>query len=189
MKKLQLFSILLFCLTSYIPAYGQNETAELTFEEVIAICETEARQRVEEFIQEKIRFHRWDPEYDALKIEFTSDTLFIESVELCLSEKGRDNMLEMKFTAAYKEEKYDQLLNKYYRIVRDRLTPEHQQLFLNAQRTWLRYRDSEEEINKQLITSGTYTGGGTMWPLVSALRSVQMIKQRVVYFYELLDCI
>lgn len=183
------FFVLLYCLTSSISVYGQTETEELTFEEAITLCAAEARQRVEEFIQEKIRFHRWDPKYDSLKIEFTADTLFIESVEMFLMEKGRDNMLELKLTTAYKKEKYDQLLNKYYHIVRDRLTPEHQRLFLNAQRTWLKYRDSEEEINRQLIASGEYTGGGTMWPLVSAHRSVQIIKHRVVYFYELLDCL
>ncbi|GEM_PF-2400242 len=176
------FICLLWCL--------QAQAQKPEFEEIIISCETQAKERVKTLIREKIVRNRWDPEYDAIRIEFTSDTLFIESVNYFLTEAERFTTSDMIQTAKYMEEKYDNLLNKYYRLVMERITlPEHKELFRNGQRTWLKYRDSEKQINSELITGKLYREGGTMWPVISAYRNMQLIKERVIYFYEILDCI
>ena len=52
----------------------------------------------------------------------------------------------MSQTISYMEAEYDKSLNKYYKKLMDKLSAEDQVNFKDAQRVWLKYRDSEQYV-------------------------------------------
>lgn len=74
-------------------------------------------------------------------------------------------------------EKYDSLLNKYYKQLLMALTPADRPVLIAAQRAWLVYRDSETKL-VELISKEQYSGGGTMQQLIEAGKYLTMVKER-----------
>jgi len=76
------------------------------------------------------------------------------------------------------EEAYDQLLNKYYQILLKKLNKEDQKQLVAAQRAWLKFRDSERQVNAALIKS-QYSGGGSIQQLIYASQHLYITRTRV----------
>ncbi|BAV09605.1 Protein of unknown function [Filimonas lacunae] len=87
-------------------------------------------------------------------------------------------------TATYEAaEKYDSLLNKYYKQLLVTLTPADRPVLIAAQRAWLVYRDSETKL-VELISKEQYSGGGTMQQLIEAGSYLNRIKERTDAVFE-----
>jgi uncharacterized protein YecT (DUF1311 family) len=145
-------------------------------------------KHIKDFTDHKIQSGEWNRENDALEIAFTADTMRIERTASLLNNEHYST-LDMHNTLSFCMMEYDKLLNKYYRLIMDKLTDADKVKFRDAQRLWLQYRDSEAKINSDIIASGKYTGGGTMWGLFAVARNLGIIKERVIGFYGFLECI
>jgi uncharacterized protein YecT (DUF1311 family) len=135
-----------------------------------------------------MRSGKLNREISALDIAFTADTMRIERAASLLNDEYYST-IDMYNTFLFQMTEYDKLLNKYYKLIMDKLTEADKVKFRNAQRLWLQYRDSEAKIIGDVITSDKYTGGGRIWGLCAGARNLDIIKERVISFYGFLACI
>ena len=81
--------------------------------------------------------------------------------------------------AVFDEEKgYDELLNKYYKLLKSKLSIEDQTELLNSQRNWLKFRDSERKVNG-LLCNEEYSGGGSIQSNIRAGKYCSITEQRL----------
>lgn len=139
------------------------------------------------FVKAQVEADKWHPEDDSLAIAFATDTMKIEQVSRLLNNDGHYSTMEMNFTLSFMLEEYDKLLNKYYKVLMKKLSAEDRIRFRDAQRLWLKYRDSEKKINNEIVAGNPYTGGGTVWPLIAGERNLHILKQRLFSIYELIE--
>jgi hypothetical protein len=91
-----------------------------------------------------------------VQIEFAIDTFRIERF---MEKLGRLNLTDAEMSDAdYAEAKgYDSLLNKYYKKLLAVLKPDDKKVLIQAQKSWLSFRDAEyelaETIQEQLNTN------------------------------------
>lgn len=81
------------------------------------------------------------------------------------------------------EASYDQLLNRYYKKLMNRLEPADQEVLRQAQRQWIKFRDAEKALINQ-IYSDTYTGGGTMYNIFIVHDHYSLTRQRVFELFH-----
>ncbi|PKD43372.1 lysozyme inhibitor LprI family protein [Rhodohalobacter barkolensis] len=118
-------------------------------------------------------------------IEFKSDTFAIERrremrMEINWSTAGMNN-------ASYAAEReYDQLLNKYYQKLLGKLDDEDKEILRQSQRNWIRFRDSERDVN-YMLTDWQYSGGGTIQTTINANHHLEITKHRVIELYRYLS--
>lgn len=152
-------------------------------EEELAPYKEKAACIASEFVKAQVETDKWHPEDDSLAIAFATDTMKIEQVSRLLNNDGHYSTMEMNFML----EEYDKLLNKYYKVLMKKLSAEDRIRFRDAQRLWLKYRDSEKKINNEIVAANPYTGGGTVWPLIAGERNLHILKQRLFSIYELIE--
>lgn len=111
------------------------------------------------------------------EIEFQCDTFVIERLlkKRLESDYSTQGMTQAIYEA---ESAYDNLLNKYYKMLRDRLEEEDRELWRGTQRNWIRFRDSERKLNME-ISKALYTGGGTIQQLFVADKFLEITRSRV----------
>lgn len=148
-----------------------------------------ADKAVKAYTDKMIQSGNRDKDDDALEIEFVADTMRIERTVGFIEDDGRYSTPDMHNTLSFQMAEYDKLLNKYYKLLMNKLSDEDKAKFREAQRVWLKYRDSEEKINSEIIAPNKYTGGGTMWPLIARGRTLSIVKERVFGLYEFIKCI
>lgn len=121
------------------------------------------------------------------QITFTLDTFSIERKMKLQLEKDYSTagMINAGSTAI---DSYDELLNKYYKQLLKTLDNEDQIFLKQAQRDWLRYRDSELEFNKT-FTAFKNTGGATMYGPLALSRVLGITRQRVLDIYSYIHLI
>ncbi len=118
-----------------------------------------------------------------LEKEFYIDTFYIE--RLWSLEMDYDYSTLGMNQATYRAEiAYDKLLNKYYKKLYDQLEGSDKEKLKTSQKNWIRFRDSEKELNYTLYNE-KYSGGGTIHKIFVANKSAEITKQRVIelYFY------
>ena len=120
-----------------------------------------------------------------LSIEFAVDTFKIQELlrrrfDVDYSTNG---IVQAFF---YAETQYDDLLNKYYRRLMNRLHAEDKKVLRTAQRHWLEFRDAEIAF-QQRAKSDRYTGGGSMYRIFLAEAYLDITEKRVVELYEYLS--
>ncbi len=118
----------------------------------------------------------------AITIEFAIDTFKIEQylsayIDYDWSTAG---MREASYDAA---DKYDSLLNKYYKKLLARLAPADRPALVNAQKAWIAFRDNELKLEATL-RKDEYSGGGTIQELIGSSNYLDIIKSRVVTLYD-----
>lgn len=120
--------------------------------------------------------------YNATYKEFALDTFKIERfmskwMEVDYSDFGmRDGI--------YKgAELYDSLLNKYYKKLLSVLKGDDKKILVQAQKTWLSFRDNETKL-VYMLSKPEYSGGGTIQQLTDASFYLEIIKNRVNTLYE-----
>jgi len=113
------------------------------------------------------------PEELAYTIEtYRIDQFMKRSVDYNYSTSGMNS-------AAYDAaEKYDSLLNKYYKLLLGKLGAEDKSALIEAQRAWITYRDKEMKLRDVLIKE-KYSGGGTMQTTIYAGDYLTFISNRV----------
>lgn len=117
-------------------------------------------------------------ELSSFDIEFSLDTFLIERymekyIEYDYSTVGMRNSA---YDAAYK---YDSLLNKYYKKLLAILKPTDKRSLIQAQKSWIAYRDSELKLIDTLSRE-EYSGGGTVQGLIDSSLNLELIKERLL---------
>jgi uncharacterized protein YecT (DUF1311 family) len=82
-------------------------------------------------------------------------------------------------------EEWDKEMNKYYKLLMDTLTIEEKEKLKIAQRQWLDFRDRELDFSGTMY----YNMQGTMWRVVAAGRSCDIVKERALElkgYYDML---
>ncbi|MDL2215358.1 DUF1311 domain-containing protein [Dysgonomonas sp. OttesenSCG-928-M03] len=120
-----------------------------------------------------------------VNVEFRTDTTLIEQKVQAMIDNDYSTA-GMVHAMVVMEEDYDKLLNKYYKMLLDKMkTQEDKNVLIETQRNWIKFRDSEIKLI-YTISRDTYTGGGTMWRLVSASSVAELTKQRLIEIYNYL---
>jgi len=120
-----------------------------------------------------------------LDIPFELDVFKIE--KLAEKKMNIDYTTSGMTNAVYELEKgYDKLLNKYYKILVEKLNTEDKEKIKIAQRNWLKFRDSELEMI-WVMSNDEYTGGGTIQKNIRAAKVCDLTKKRVYQIKEHID--
>lgn len=115
-------------------------------------------------------------------LEFQLDTFQVERLYVKLLE--RDATTIGITEALYETEKaYDALLNKYYKKLKNKLSPEDQQVLIQAQRSWIQFRDQERDLF-EILKKEEYSGGGTIQLIIQASRVMELTRDRVLNLYD-----
>ena len=141
----------------------------------------QTNREVEKSMAKLMESKKWDTKNDALIIEFTKDTMKIETIARLLFNEYYSTF-DMLNTITYQIDEYDKLLNKYYKLLMGKLSEEKKVKFRNAQRVWLKYRDSEIGDALNAVTPEE----GTMWRLSANDRILDIVKERVCTIYDFL---
>lgn len=117
-----------------------------------------------------------------VRIEFASDTFAISKrFGLYVSQDYSD--YGMKTASIHLLEAYEKLLNKYYQMLLATLNPEDREILKVTQRNWIKYRESEKQLN-DLVSKDNYSGGGSIQVLFVLSREIEITQNRVVEFYN-----
>lgn len=81
---------------------------------------------------------------------------------------------------------FDVLLNKYYKELLHKLNPRDKETLKQAQRNWIKFKDSEMKLNN-LVSKDEYSGGGTIQQLFVASRNLELVETRLNEIYEYLN--
>lgn len=119
------------------------------------------------------------------RIEFMIDTFRIEKItekrmEMDYSTAGMNNAVGDLTT------EYDKLLNKYYSQLVKIIKPEDKNTLIKAQRVWISYRDSEQDLINT-FTDEKYTGGGTMYSSIRIGHYNNLVKERTITLFNYFD--
>lgn len=87
-----------------------------------------------------------------------------------------------------RREGYDKLLNIYYNKLLKLLKPEDKAILINAQRSWITYRDNEAKLIYKL-TEDAYSGGGTMQILIASGSYADLTVQRAIAIFQYYDSV
>lgn len=115
---------------------------------------------------------------DAFFVQFQIDTFKIERLlELKINhDYSTIGMIEATNEA---EKEYDLLLNKYYKLLLNKLEPNDKVILQEAQRNWIKFRDSERALIT-LLSDEKYSGGGTIQGLIDADSYLGITRERVI---------
>ncbi|MBK9733114.1 MAG: DUF1311 domain-containing protein [Chitinophagaceae bacterium] len=94
----------------------------------------------------------------------------------CLEVDSNYTTYGMMHCEALARDEWDVEMNKYYHLLIDTLNADEKEKFKVAQRQWLKYRDKEFEFSATMH----YNMQGTMWRVVAAARSCEIVKARAL---------
>lgn len=174
MRYLLLF-ILVLCQTI---AFSQSSDGPV---EVTPAMEKKLRQGIEQLAARLKADLKKDGVSDGV-IGFTVDTFRIEQY----MEQYMDydySTAGMRAAAHEAADRYDSLLNKYYKKLAAVLTPEDRKVLVQAQKAWITYRDSELKL-VGVVGKDEYSGGGTMQQLIDSSYYLEIIKRRTIEIYD-----
>jgi uncharacterized protein YecT (DUF1311 family) len=152
--------------------------------EVTEAIEKKIRQEiVQEAAQLKAKLTK--KKESALAIEFALDTFRIENYQgkYINYDYSTAAMTNVTYNLA---DAYDSLLNKYYKKLLAILKPADKAILINAQKSWISFRDNEWKLIGT-ISKDEYSGGGTMQQTINASERVNMIRARTVAVYNHLE--
>ena len=98
--------------------------------------------------------------FKKIELEFRVDTFIVER-RYALFLEVDDTDLGMQFSNNQLWSDYEDLLNKYYKLLIAKLNAADKETLKVSQRNWLKYRDSDQQVNF-LLTEERYSGGGTI---------------------------
>jgi uncharacterized protein YecT (DUF1311 family) len=113
----------------------------------------------------------------ALLVEYEIDLYKVELYEAEVAGSGgtTQSIVEGR-NAAYNY--YDVMLNKYYNLLLSKLNEPDKEILRQSQRNWVKYRDSELQLNV-VIAGDEYSGGGSIQRIYHAERKVGIVKSRL----------
>ena len=84
--------------------------------------------------------------------------------------------------------KWDRDLNRVYKALMAQMGPEARQKLQASQRRWLAYRDAERTaVGAMAGDLYEQNEGGTLWGMVAAVRSMEILRARALELTEYLD--
>ncbi|EFQ22630.1 protein of unknown function DUF1311 [Aminomonas paucivorans DSM 12260] len=84
--------------------------------------------------------------------------------------------------------KWDRELNRVYKALMAQMGPEARQKLQASQRRWLAYRDAERTaVGAMAGDLYEQNEGGTLWGMVAAVRSMEILRARALELTEYLD--
>ena len=129
-------------------------------------------------LKEGEKNEKLSPEELAFRIDtFKIEQFFRRDLDYNYTTSG---MNSATFDAA---DKYDSLLNKYYKLLLNKLVDGDKNTLKEAQRAWLAYREKEMKL-VELLGQEQYSGGGTMQILIYAGKYLAFIKARVNTLFD-----
>lgn len=122
---------------------------------------------------------------DPLYVEYKTDLYKVERYEALVAGNGSttQSIVEGR-NAAFVY--YDILLNKYYNRLLAKLSDAEKEVLRQSQRNWLKYRDSELELNI-VAASDEFSGGGSIQRIYHIERKVEIVKTRLDEIVGYLD--
>ena len=176
--------LILLCTFVYSASFSQDYPSEPTKEDTLRIekqlkKEADSVRQVlekEDYLTESIK---------KIELEFRVDTFIVERrcalfIEVDYTDLG------MQFSNDQLAKDYEALLNKYYKLLIAKLEPADKEILKISQRNWIKYRESEQQVNF-LLTEERYSGGGTIQALYAGNRTVEITKTRVLELYDYLQ--
>ena len=118
--------------------------------------------------------------------EFKQDTARVEQ-EIRDLRKEAQTTHDMALLYATLETRYDELLNKYYKILYSRLDDKGKKALREAQLNWIKFRDAEQKLLSELYRY-TYeeTHGATIWIIVFTRYGAEITRDRVFVLHKYL---
>jgi len=175
---------LFLTLFAYSFSFAQDYPSEPTKEDTLRIEKQlvkegdSVRQALdkEDYLTERIK---------KIELEFRVDTFIVERRYALFLEVDNTD-LGMQFSNNQLWSDYEELLNKYYKLLIAKLNAADKETLKLSQRNWLKYRDSDQQVNF-LLTEERYSGGGTIQALYAGNRTVEITKTRVLELYDYLE--
>lgn len=121
-------------------------------------------------------------ELNADEIEFSLDTFRIERLAAKKIEINYST-LGMNMAVSDLTESYNKLMNKYYNKLLNLLEPEDKKILITAQRSWISYRDAEENLIGAL-TNKIYSGGGTIQSIIATGSYSELVTKRCIKIFD-----
>jgi uncharacterized protein YecT (DUF1311 family) len=109
---------------------------------------------------------------DNTKVEHPIDI----RLEQCHAVDSNQTTYGMMNCEAIARDEWDKEMNKYYKLLMDTLPSDEKVKLKAAQIAWVNYRDKEKEFS----TTMHYNMLGTMWRVVAAGRSCNIVRQRAL---------
>lgn len=176
--------LIILCSIIYSVSFSQNYPSEPTKEDTLRI----EKQLVKEADSVRSALQKEESRSDNFKkieIEFRVDTFIVERrCALFLEVDYTD--LGMQFSNDQLAKDYEALLNKYYKLLVAKLEPADKETLKVSQRNWIKYRESEQQVN-YLMSEERYSGGGTIQNLIIGSRTIEITKIRVFELYDYLE--
>ncbi len=124
-------------------------------------------------------------ELSADQMEFAVDTFRIE--QLVVKRMDIDYSTQgMNKTVQEMAKSYDSLMNKYYTKLLRSLKSEDKKLLINAQKSWLIYRDAEAKLI-MCMTNVPYSDGGTIQSNIAVGSYANLIVKRTIEVFNYYD--
>lgn len=155
-------------------------------EEITEADLTLFRQKIQEQIphlKEEISKRKFTNEVEkALVLDYELATFQITKMMQMVKQKNysTQGMIEAAYNA---EIEYDKLLNKYYKILLNKLNESDRESLKKAQQSWIKFRDSERDL-VAILSNDEYTGGGTMHRVAEADYRTEITKKRVADLFN-----
>lgn len=117
----------------------------------------------------------------ANEIEFSIDTFRINRItakrlDIDYSTAGMVNTIDDLATS------YDKVMNKYYNKLLRALKPQDKKVLINAQRSWLAYRNAEAKLIS-MMTKDAYSGGGSIQSNIEATGYADIVQKRAITIF------
>ncbi|MCD4791683.1 MAG: DUF1311 domain-containing protein [Bacteroidales bacterium] len=173
MKNMKLFIVLLLAVLINNTVFGQSGTEEY---------QKEINKKAE-LLKQKLEAKEYISDFEKQTvISFKTDTFKVEQM-LSLRMDNDYTTTGMVNTMYEAEKEYDKLLNKYYKILLKKLNESDQEALKQSQRNWIKFRDSERNLNG-IISKPEYSGGGTIQNIFVASEYFEITKNRVIELYH-----
>ena len=158
-------------------AIAQNDGPKEVTPEMLKKIKINVEKQVAKFKKEITKDENLSKDY----IEFQTDTFRINRIN--------DATQEINYStpgisgAIYEMGKsYDLLLNKYYNKLLNQLKGNDKNVLIKAQRAWLAFQKSEQNLIRTL-SKEEYSGGGTMQSNVRASQYAELIIKRTAELF------
>ncbi|WP_295652104.1 lysozyme inhibitor LprI family protein [uncultured Mucilaginibacter sp.] len=144
-----------------------NAKIENEIPALLVKLEKNNRERTDKF-DEGIKFG-----VDTFKIE----RYFEEYMKVDYSTAGKESACNQA------ADKYDALMNRYYKLLMAKLKPKDRPSLIAAQRSWIAFRDNESKLF-DVLCKDAYSGGGTKENIAMADHYYTLVKERTLKLFE-----
>ena len=120
--------------------------------------------------------------FNAEEMEFSVDTFRISQIVSRRMDVDYST-IGMNITVDEMTSSYDKLMNKYYNKLLKILKAEDKKVLINAQKSWLTFRDAEAKLIGTM-TKEVYSGGGTIQSNIDTGAYSDLVVERTIEIFE-----